>query len=120
MDKVVIETESYVIRGKENDRFFPFLEPEFDEWVIYENDIPKYFIKLLPDLISEFEIINRLGEELKNGKNLRNLILELGKRYEKDWDIFPSQKGMEVENSYKTEQVELELLTDKIIQKLND
>ena len=35
-DKITLETESYLIIGKENQRFFPFLELEFNEVVIYE------------------------------------------------------------------------------------
>ena len=113
MNTIKLETESYLIKGKENGRFFPFFELEFNEWVIYENDRPKYYFGLNSDVESEFEIINRLVTELKNGKDLRNLISELGKK----WDIFPSQLGMEVENSYKTERIDLEFLTDKTIEK---
>ncbi|MBD0833800.1 hypothetical protein [Aestuariibaculum sediminum] len=118
MDKLTFKTESYLINGKNNERFFPFLELEYNEWVIYENDIPKYFIGLHSDVESDFEIINWLLTELKNGKNLRNLILELGKKYNKNWDIFPSQRGLEIENSYQTEQLELEVFTDKTIDKI--
>lgn len=111
-DKITLKTESYLIFGKENERFFPFLELEFNEWVIYENDKPKYFIDLDAEVKSELKINNWLVAELKNGGDLRILISELGKENEKKWDIFPSQKGMEVENSYKTEQIELEFLTE--------
>ena len=117
-ERITLETESYKINGKENERFFPFLELEFNEWIIYENDNPKYFIKLNSDVESEFKIINWLVNELKNGKDLRNLISELGKDYEKSWDIFPSQKGKEIENSFKKERIELEILTDKTIEKI--
>ena len=34
------------------------------------------------------------------------------------WDIFSSNAGREVEKSYQTEQVELETLTDDVIEKI--
>ena len=96
------------------------MELAFNEWVIYENDKPKYFVGLNSDVKSEFKINNWLVAELKNGKDLQNLISELGKEYDKSWNIFPSQKGLEVEKSYQTERIELEILTDKTIKKIND
>ena len=117
MNIITLETESYLITGKENKRFYPFLELEFNEWVIYENDSPKYYFGLNSDVESEFEIINWIVNELKNGKKLRDLISQLGKEYGKKWDIFPSQLGMEVESSYQTERIDLEFLTDKTLEK---
>lgn len=113
MNKIILETESYLISGMENIRFFPFFELGFNEWVIYENDNPKYYIRLHSD--TESKIINWLATEIKKGEDLRNLIIELGKQIKKNWDIFPTQKGKEVENSYQTEKIELEFLTDEII-----
>ena len=115
MNTIVLVTESYLIKEKQNERFFPFLELEYNEWIIYENDKPKYYIELQSDTESEFKVINWLVSKLKEGKDLRNLIIFLGKQNNKNWDIFPTQKGMEVENSFHTERIELEFLTDKII-----
>jgi len=41
MNKITLDTESYLVIGKENERFYPFLELEFNETVIYENDIKR-------------------------------------------------------------------------------
>lgn len=57
MNKIILETESYLTKNGENQRFFPFLELEYNEWVIYEDDEPKYFFQLSTDLKSESEII---------------------------------------------------------------
>jgi hypothetical protein len=119
MNKIKLETESYLISGKENERFFPFLELEFNENVVYENDIPKYFLSFSDDLKSAYGIGNWIMADLeKNGQNLRKLIIELGNELNLKWDIFSSNVGNQVENSYQTEQVELEILTDKIIEKI--
>ena len=119
MDKLNLETESYLIKGKENERFFPFLELEFNENVIYENDIPKYYLSFSDDLKTANGIGNWIMADLeKNRHNLRELVIELGKRLNLKWDIFSSKTGMEVENSYQTEKIELEILTDKTIEKI--
>ncbi|MCG2419761.1 hypothetical protein K8089_12070 [Aequorivita sp. F47161] len=117
MSRIKLETESYLIKGNENERFFPFLELELNEWIIYENDTPKYYFDLNSEVESEFEILNWLVAELNSGKKLQDLISELGKRKGKIWNIFPSQLGMEVETSFKTERIELEYLTDRTIEK---
>jgi hypothetical protein len=119
VDKLNLETESYLIKGKEIERFFPFLELEFNENVIYENDIPKYYLSFSDDLKTAHGIGNWIMKDLeKNGHNIRQLIIELGISLNLKWDIFSSKTGMEVENSYQTEQIELEILTDKTIEKI--
>ena len=119
MDKIKLETESYLITGKEDERFFPFLELEFNENVIYESDFPKYYLSFSDDLKSACGIGNWITADLeKNGFNLRNLIVELGNEINLKWDIFSSNIGNQVEDSYQTEEVELEILTDKTIEKI--
>ncbi|XCF07514.1 hypothetical protein ABI125_06565 [Tamlana crocina] len=119
MDKIKLETESYLISGKENERFFPFLELEFNENVIYENDIPKYYLSFSDDLKNAHGIGNWIMADLeKNGHNLRDLIVELGNALNLKWDIFSSNVGNQIENSYQTEEVELEILNDKTIEKI--
>ncbi|WCO03591.1 hypothetical protein [Psychroserpens ponticola] len=119
MDKIALNTESYLISGKENKRFYPFLELEFNENVIYENDTPKYYLIFSDNLKSAHGIGDWIMADLKkNGHNLRELIIELGNGLNLKWDIFSSKTGMEVENSYQTEQIELEILTDKTIERI--
>ncbi|WP_435623775.1 hypothetical protein [Flagellimonas sp.] len=119
MNKIKLDTESYLISGKNNERFFPFLELELNENVIYENDIPKYYLSFSDDLKSAHGIGNWIMADLeKNGHNLRDLIVELGNKLNLNWDIFSSNVGNQVDDSYQTEQVELEILTDKTIEKI--
>ena len=119
MEKITFETESYLIEGKENDRFFPFLELEFNENVIYENDIPKYYLSFSDDLKTAYGIGNWIMIDLeKNDQKLRDVIIKLGKSFDKKWDIFSSNVGKQIDGSWKSEKIELTLLTDKEIEKI--
>ena len=119
MDKIILQTESYLIIGKDNERFLPFLELEFNETVIYENDVPKYFLSFSEDLKEADGIGNWIMEDLeKNGHKLRDFIVKLGEKFNLKWDIFSSHVGNQVDSSYLNEEVELELFTDKTIEKL--
>ena len=119
MEIITLETESYLINEKENERYFPFLELEFNENVIYENDVPKYYLSFSEDLKSVYGIGNWIMTELeKNGHNLREFIIELGKSLNLNWDIFSSNVGEFVEDSWKTEKIELIIFNDNLIEKI--
>ncbi|WP_417444002.1 hypothetical protein [Joostella sp.] len=119
MEIIKLETESYLISGKETERYFPFLEMEYNENVIYENDIPKYFLSFSEDLKSAHEVGNWIMAELeKNGHNLRELIIELGNSLNLKWDIFSSNVGNFVEDSWKSETIELIRFSDNLIEKI--
>ena len=119
MEKIILKTESYLVDGKENERYFPFLELEFNENVIYENGIPKYYLSFSDDLKSAYGIGDWIMTELeKNGHNLRELIIKLGKNLNLNWDTFSSNVGKFVENSWKPEKIELIILNDKLIEKI--
>tara|TARA_R110002124_G_scaffold89702_1_gene229332 strand:+ start:459 stop:770 length:312 start_codon:yes stop_codon:yes gene_type:complete len=103
LEKITFETESYLIDSTNTERYFPFLEFEFNESVIYENDIPKYFLSFSEDLKSAHEVGDWIMNDLKkNGHNLRELIIELGNSLNLKWDIFSSNVGKFVEESYKS------------------
>ena len=119
MEKITFETESYLIESTNTERYFPFLEFEFNESVIYENDIPKYFLSFSEDLKSAHEVGDWIMNDLKkNGHNLRELIIELGNSLNLKWDIFSSNVGKFIEESYKSETIELIRFNDKLIEKI--
>lgn len=119
METITLETESYLVEGKENKRFFPFLELEFNENVIYENDIPKYYLSFSDDLKSAHGIGNWIMADLeKKEHKLRDVIVELGKKLDLEWDIFSTNLGKQIDGSWKSEKIELILLTDKEIEKI--
>lgn len=119
MDKVTLETESYLVQGEGNKRFLPFLEIEYNETIIYENEIPKYYLSFS----SELESANGFGdwfmEELqKKGNDLSGFIVELGKSLNLTWDVFYTGFGEIIEDSWNSEIVELIEFNDKLIEKL--
>ena len=119
MNKITFETESYLISGADNERYFPFLEFEYNEDVIYENDIPKYFLSFSEDLKFAHEVGDWIMAELeKNGHDLRSLIIELGSNLNLKWDILSSNVGKFVEDSWKTETIELIRFSDDLIEKI--
>ena len=119
MEKITLETESYLLEGKENERFFPFLELEFNENVIYENDVPKYYISFSDDLNSAYGIGNWIMSDLEQkGHKLREVIIELGNKLNLKWDIFSSNVGKQIDGNWKSEKIELIILTDKTIEKI--
>ena len=119
MEKITLKTESYLIIGKENERYFPFLELEFNETVIYEDDFPKYYLIFSDDLKSAHGIGNWIMTELdKKGHDLRELIIELGKSLNLNWDIFYSDFGDLIDDSWNSETIELIKFNDNLLEKL--
>ena len=53
----------------------------------------------------------------KKGHNLRLLIIELGSSFNLKWDIFSSNVGKFVEDSWKSETIELIRFSDNLIEK---
>ena len=119
MNKITLDTESYLVIGKENERFYPFLELEFNETVIYENDIPKYYLSSSDDLTSAHGIGDWIMADLeKNGYKLNELIIELGNSLKLKWNISSSNAGKFVDDSWKPEIIELSVFNDSVIKAL--
>ena len=119
MDKITLETESYLVEGKGNERFLPFLEIEYNETIIYENNVPKYYLSFSDDLDSANGLGNWFMSELKQNQNdLSKLIIEIGNRLNLKWDVFYSDFGELIEDSWKPEKVELIIFNDKLIEKI--
>jgi len=114
LKKITLETESYLIKGKDNERFYPFLELEYNEHVIYENDEPKYYFYTSEETQSESKIVSEIVEKIKNGKLQENIIKKLGDSIGKKWSLFSSHLGKEKSESFKLEKVDLIILNDKI------
>tara|TARA_R110001606_G_scaffold342333_1_gene490815 strand:+ start:516 stop:899 length:384 start_codon:yes stop_codon:yes gene_type:complete len=119
MDKVTLETESYLVQGEGNKRFLPFLEIEYNETIIYENEIPKYYLSFSSELESANGFGNWFMEELqKKGNDLSGFIVELGKSLNLNWDVFYTGFGEIIEDSWNSEIIELIEFNDKLIEKL--
>lgn len=119
MDKVTLETESYLVQGEGSKRFLPFLEIEYNETIIYENEIPKYYLSFSSELESANGFGNWFMEELQKKRNdLSGFIVELGKSLNLNWDVFYTGFGEIIEDSWNSEIVELIKFNDKLIEKL--
>ncbi|NRR93267.1 hypothetical protein HSX10_16965 [Winogradskyella undariae] len=119
MDKVTLETESYLVEERGNERFFPFLEIEYNETIIYENEVPKYYLSFSSELESANGFGNWFMEELqKKGNDLSGFIVELGKSLNLNWDVFYTGFGEIIEDSWNSEIVELIEFNDRLIEKL--
>mgnify|MGYP003625674217 CR=1 FL=1 len=119
MNKITLETESYLVEERGNERFFPFLEIEYNETIIYENEVPKYYLSFSSELESANGFGNWFMEELqKKGNDLSGFIVELGKSLNLNWDVFYTGFGEIIEDSWNSEIVELIEFNDKLIEKL--
>lgn len=119
MNKITLETESYLVEERGNERFFPFLEIEYNETIIYENEIPKYYLSFSSELESANGFGNWFMEELqKKGNDLSGFIVELGKSLNLNWDVFYTGFGEIIEDSWNSEIVELIEFNDKLIEEL--
>ncbi|WP_054851589.1 hypothetical protein [Olleya sp. ITB9] len=119
MNKITLETESYLVEERGNERFFPFLEIEYNEIIIYENEVPKYYLSFSSELESANGFGNWFMEELQNkGNDLSGFIVELGKSLNLNWDVFYTGFGEIIEDSWNSEIVELIEFNDKLIEKL--
>ncbi|WP_313114350.1 hypothetical protein [Aequorivita sediminis] len=119
MNKITLETESYLVEERGNERFFPFLEIEYNETIIYENEVPKYYLSFSSELESANGFGNWFMEELQNkGNDLSGFIVELGKSLNLNWDVFYTGFGEIIEDSWNSEIVELIEFNDKLIEKL--
>ncbi|WP_340155420.1 hypothetical protein [uncultured Winogradskyella sp.] len=119
MNKITLETESYLVEERGNERFFPFLEIEYNETIIYENEIPKYYLSFSSELESANGFGNWFMEELQKKRNdLSGFIVELGKSLNLNWDVFYTGFGEIIEDSWNSEIVELIEFNDKLIEEL--
>ena len=110
MKTVQIKTESYLFRNSNSEfRAIPFYELSIDEWIIYENGEPKYFLdfnnKTAP-------LISDINKKLDLGKTLEEIVKNLGIFIGKNWTISHNIIGEEIENSQQEENIEVFELID--------
>lgn len=110
MKKIKLHTESFEFKnGREIKRQIPFYELSIEEWVIYQNGKPKYFLNL-DNRESSFS--KQIRDSLSNGMNLEELIYKIGVYLGLNWTIKHNIEGEEMQESYKNEIVELEEIND--------
>jgi hypothetical protein len=106
--KINLDTESYLFDG-ENGKFraIPFFELSIDEWVIYQNQAPKY---LLNFNYRESSFVKQVSESMKQGIDLEEIINKYGIYLGLDWTTKNNIKSKEIPDSQQPEKVELELI----------
>lgn len=110
MEKVTIQTESYLFENGENQvRAFPFYELSNAEWVIYEKGQPKYLLDLDN---KSYPIVQDIIQKLHSGEELEAIIGQFGRFLGQNWTIKHNIEGEEVEDSQQSETVELLMLAD--------
>lgn len=114
MKTITLNSESFLFKDSEREyRVIPFYELEFNEWVIYEDGIPKYYFEIHED--SKDEIILSIVKDLKRGKELDSIIQSIGKKHNKNWTTINNIKGQEIENSFRPETIELTYFDSDLI-----
>tara|TARA_R110000751_G_scaffold306174_3_gene424029 strand:+ start:265 stop:1059 length:795 start_codon:yes stop_codon:yes gene_type:complete len=108
MKKINLETESYLFDG-ENGKFraIPFFELSIDEWVIYQNQEPKY---LLNFNYRESSFVKQISESMEQGVDLEEIINKYGIYLGLDWTTKHNITSKEIPDSQKPEKIELELI----------
>ncbi|WP_282164755.1 hypothetical protein [Cellulophaga baltica] len=108
MKKINLNTESYLFDG-ENGKFraIPFFELSIDEWVIYQNQEPKY---LLNFNYRESSFVKQVSESMEQGVDLEEIINKYGIYLGLYWTTKHYITSKEIPDSQKPEKVELELI----------
>ena len=108
MNTITLQTQSFLFESPEGQfRAMPFYELSNEEWVVYENEKPKYFIDLnqrTKPLIQDFITMLDSGESLEEA--VRRIARFLGKEWTTDHNI----QGKEIPDSHKPETITLTLL----------
>ncbi len=110
METLQLKTESYLFKQSNSQfRAFPFYELSLDEWIIFEDGLPKYFLDFNNRTAP---LINAIRKKLQLGENLNEVVKNIGVFLGKNWTINHNIVGEEIKNSEKRETVEIYVLTD--------
>jgi hypothetical protein len=108
MKRISLEIESYLFNGESGKfRAIPFYELSIDEWVIYQNQEPKYLIDFN---YRESSFVKQIKKELEQGIDLEEIINKFGIYLGLDWTTKHNIESNEIPGSQQTEKVELEII----------
>lgn len=108
METVTLQTESYLFQNPDGQfRATPFYELSVDEWVVFENGQPKYFL----DFNRRTKpLVQDLTKRLNNGEQLDEAVQKLGRFLGRQWTTNHNIEGTEIPNSQQTETISVTLL----------
>ena len=108
MKKISREIESYLFAGENGEfRAIPFYELSINEWIIYQNEEPKYLVDFN---YRESSFIKQISESMKQGFELEEIINKYGIHLGLDWTTKHNIESNEIPNSQQTEKIELEVI----------
>lgn len=103
MKTLELNTESFLFETSEGQiRAIPFFELSIDEWVIFQNGYPKYFIDFNQKTSS---FIVEIKARMEKGEDLDAIVIQIGKYLGLNWTINHHIQGQEIENSEQPEKV---------------
>ena len=108
METVTLQTESFLFQDSDRQfRAIPFYELSIDEWIIFENEQPKYLI----DFNRRTKpLVQDLTKRLNNGEQLDEAIQKVGRFLGRQWTTNHNIEGSEIPNSQQTETVTVTFL----------
>jgi hypothetical protein len=108
MQTVTLLTQSFLFESSDGQfRAIPFYELSIEEWVVYENGLPKYLIdfnRRTKSLILDFTT------KLNSGEPLEKIVQKLGRFLGRQWTTEHNIQGKEIPNSHLPETITLTLL----------
>jgi hypothetical protein len=103
-----LEIESYLFESEDGQiREIPFYELSIDEWVIYQNHLPKYLIDFN---LRESAFNKQIKDLMEQGFELEEVIYKFGVYIGVDWTTKKIIKNKQVPNSQKLENIQLEII----------
>jgi len=110
MEIVILQIETYLFETEEGQfRAMPFHELSIDEWIVYENKVPKYLIDFNR---RQAPLIKHIGSKMDNGDHLEHIIVNLGRSIGKEWTTRHNILGTDILGSEQVEEIKLFILDD--------
>ena len=110
MKTIRLKTESYIFKNSNSEfRAIPFYELSIDEWIIFENGTPKYYLDFNNRTAP---LISDINKKLDSGDKLDDIITNIGNFLGKNWTIKHNIIGEEILHSEKDEIIEVCVITD--------
>ena len=108
MKPVTLDIESYLFESENGPvRSIPFYELSIDEWVIFQNEKPKYLIDFN---LRKSSFVRQIKDSMNQGFDLEELIYKYGVYLGLKWTTKHGINSQEIENSQQTEKVKLEII----------
>lgn len=108
MKPVTLNIESYLYESENGTfRAIPFYELSIDEWVIYQNEQPKYLIDFN---LRESSFVKQVKESMEQGLELEEIIYQYGVYLGLNWTTKHNIESQEIENSQQPEKIKLEVI----------